>query len=256
MKASDNQDEKPDSKDWLFGLLVKFAAPLFVVILIMAFSLVTTLLLQKLTGRAIEPAQHYRLLWSTSLRSIAEAGLIFLFFAYFSTRWVNINKFSLNAMYRDRLIRAYLGATNPFRCPNFFTGFDEADNLPLSALRAQRPLSRDQYRLESRRRHRPRLATAPGHVLYLHSTLLREHAPRLPRFRALLPGHSYHRYRHHPRHGPSPSPAPPYPPTMATTLRPSSPSCSPSSMRGWAAGLAIPAPREPPPGWRILHGMP
>jgi hypothetical protein len=41
---------------------------------------------------------------------------------------INPNRFSLHAMYRDRLIRAYLGASNRKRDPNPFTGFDEKDN--------------------------------------------------------------------------------------------------------------------------------
>ena len=40
----------------------------------------------------------------------------------------NINRFSLHAMYRNRLIRAYLGASNPKRAARPFTGFDEDDN--------------------------------------------------------------------------------------------------------------------------------
>src|SRR5690606_20274628 len=45
---------------------------------------------------------------------------------------VNINKFSLHAMYRYRLIRAYLGASNLRRKPHPFTGFDPADNIQMS----------------------------------------------------------------------------------------------------------------------------
>ena len=47
---------------------------------------------------------------------------------------INPNKFSLHAMYRDRLIRAYLGASNSERDPNPFTGFDERDNLRMAEL--------------------------------------------------------------------------------------------------------------------------
>ncbi len=50
------------------------------------------------------------------------------------SRFININKFSLHAIYRNRLVRAYLGASNPRRTPNPFTGFDPADNLPLQTL--------------------------------------------------------------------------------------------------------------------------
>jgi hypothetical protein len=47
---------------------------------------------------------------------------------------ININRFSLHAVYRNRLIRAYLGASNRGRRPNPFTGFDPGDNLAMSDL--------------------------------------------------------------------------------------------------------------------------
>ncbi len=59
--------------------------------------------------------------------ALAAAGLGMAFI-------INPNKFSLHAMYRDRLIRAYLGASNPERDPNPFTGFDERDNLKMAEL--------------------------------------------------------------------------------------------------------------------------
>lgn len=40
---------------------------------------------------------------------------------------VDINEFSMHAFYRNRLTRCYLGASNPDRRPNPFTGFDEKD---------------------------------------------------------------------------------------------------------------------------------
>jgi len=54
--------------------------------------------------------------------------------------FINVNKFSLHAMYRQRLIRAYLGASNPFRHPHPFTGFDENDNISMCALTANKPM--------------------------------------------------------------------------------------------------------------------
>jgi hypothetical protein len=47
---------------------------------------------------------------------------------------VNVNRFSLHGMYRNRLIRAYLGASNSKRNPDRFTGFDLKDNLKLHDL--------------------------------------------------------------------------------------------------------------------------
>ncbi len=53
---------------------------------------------------------------------------------------VDINKFSLNLVYRNRLVRCYLGASNPNRKQNKFTGFDPADDENLCTLR---PLFQD-----------------------------------------------------------------------------------------------------------------
>ena len=60
---------------------------------------------------------------------------------------VDINLFSLNGFYRNRLTRCYLGATRlgdtqPVkveRDPHPFTGFDPNDDLPLSYMAEQRP---------------------------------------------------------------------------------------------------------------------
>ncbi len=57
-----------------------------------------------------------------------------------SSFFINVNTFSLHAMYKQRLIRAYLGASNSNRRPHLFTGFDEDDNMPICALTTHKPL--------------------------------------------------------------------------------------------------------------------
>lgn len=52
--------------------------------------------------------------------------------------YVGANTFSLHSMYGSRLVRAYLGATRLNRNPNWFTGFDNADNLPMKDLKSDR----------------------------------------------------------------------------------------------------------------------
>ena len=47
---------------------------------------------------------------------------------------ININRFSLHAVYRNRLVRAFLGSSRPRRNPDAFSGFDEDDNPPMSSL--------------------------------------------------------------------------------------------------------------------------
>ena len=49
--------------------------------------------------------------------------------------FIGVNKFSMHALYRNRLIRAYLGASRHRRTPDRFTGFDEDDNLQMWELR-------------------------------------------------------------------------------------------------------------------------
>jgi len=49
--------------------------------------------------------------------------------AFVANKFVNINTFSLHGMYRMRLTRAYLGASNFARRPNSFTNFDGSDNM-------------------------------------------------------------------------------------------------------------------------------
>jgi hypothetical protein len=51
-------------------------------------------------------------------------------------RRVNVNRYSMHAVYRNRLMRAFLGAARgAARHPDPFTDFDPGDNLPLSWLR-------------------------------------------------------------------------------------------------------------------------
>ncbi len=61
---------------------------------------------------------------------------LFLLGRLFSNRF-DLNTFGLNQFYRNRLVRCYLGATRwqpGARRPHLFTGFDDDDDLPLSAL--------------------------------------------------------------------------------------------------------------------------
>jgi hypothetical protein len=61
-------------------------------------------------------------------------ALTLLGFAIFCNLFFSVNTFSLHGMYRSRLMRAYLGASNEFRNPDFFTNFDDDDNLKESDL--------------------------------------------------------------------------------------------------------------------------
>lgn len=119
---------------FLAHLASEFLAPVFVVSLLALLSLATGTVLKNFSIFK-EP------LW-------AAPGLQFIVAAcMFGVGWVigwvfSVNRFSMNAFYRNRLIRAYLGASRmrSDRKPHRFTGFDPADNLALDALKAQSPL--------------------------------------------------------------------------------------------------------------------
>lgn len=61
-----------------------------------------------------------------------------IFFSFFASWLIGVNRFSMHALYRDRLIRAYLGASNVRRDPNPFTGFDPKDNIRMTELQSMR----------------------------------------------------------------------------------------------------------------------
>jgi hypothetical protein len=74
---------------------------------------------------ALYETDFYRLLWIT-------LGLI-LIAAVLSVR-LDINQFSMHLLYRNRLARCYLGASNAVRRAQPFTGFSSDDDLSLSEL--------------------------------------------------------------------------------------------------------------------------
>ena len=85
------------------------------------------------------------LLGSASWQGLAVFILCAIGVSCIMSVFVHINKFSLHSIYRNRLIRAYLGASRSgIRTPNPFTGFDPGDNLQMTELapggtRARKP---------------------------------------------------------------------------------------------------------------------
>jgi hypothetical protein len=127
--------------DWRGRLMnwgMALAAPLFIVFAIALLSLGATALLKfwpDLNGLTHLTLVHETPVWLAAALILGAGG-----FGLLMSRLIAINKFSLHSVYRNRLIRAYLGASNPKRDPNPFTGFDPRDNLCLSLLAGQRPL--------------------------------------------------------------------------------------------------------------------
>lgn len=192
--ANPKQKEKETTTGKSSNALLAVAVPLFVLVLLAALSLGTTVAMRKWlehdreVGKPFD-AEELKVLRSTtwsyqqkmppaevtplgpverSLRTTSHpaveaeelAGLdhlyviertpwwkalalvaVSLVLSFLASWLIGVNRFSMHALYRDRLIRAYLGASNVDRAPNPFTGFDPRDNIPMSRLRKlSRPL--------------------------------------------------------------------------------------------------------------------
>ena len=149
----------PPGKVWsAMAMLVQWAPVIFIIALGVGLALVTNVLLslaqlapvvgswpglRLLTaeGALVPWDDHYAVLVRSALPLIALVGLALLALSSLSARFVNINTFSLHGMYRDRLVRAYLGASNPKRNANKFTGFAPDDDIAMHAIDpARRPM--------------------------------------------------------------------------------------------------------------------
>jgi Patatin-like phospholipase len=145
---ADSKEESPLHK-WLLAA----AAPVFVVCVIILMSWIASEFGEIATGAPIlfkwpsplsrDPQVAWWTCWCYFFVLAALAV-----FAVIAGRVVNVNRFSLHGMYRNRLVRAYLGASNARRRPDPFTGFSSADNPRLHevwhdadpAIAATRPL--------------------------------------------------------------------------------------------------------------------
>ncbi len=120
------------------NLVSHLAALVFIVVFLGGLTLLTNWLLAA-TGLVrhhwlLHWYHHRALLEHTPVRAVVLLTLLFAGIGWLMGRYININRFSLHAMYRSRLIRAYLGASNDTRHQNTFTGFDDTDNLFMARL--------------------------------------------------------------------------------------------------------------------------
>jgi hypothetical protein len=119
--------------------LVSVAALLFALCLAGALSLVDDRLTYLLSGSDATPLRGQSwlsIIPPSSVFEIQLLGLVALAVVLaITSTFINVNRFSLHALYRNRLIRAYLGSARAGdrspRRPDPFSGFDPADNLPL-----------------------------------------------------------------------------------------------------------------------------
>ncbi|MBK8762648.1 MAG: hypothetical protein IPM03_19945 [Sulfuritalea sp.] len=87
----------------------------------------------------MESATSYAADFGRTLKEPLILFVVLCVFGFIFSWIVGTNTFSLHSMYGNRLVRAYLGAARAAkqRNPNGFTGFDNADNVSMSALRGR-----------------------------------------------------------------------------------------------------------------------
>ncbi len=162
-KTSATAKGKPGVVDLVLDRAVRLAAPVFIACLLTLITLWTSLLLNAFGGiHGLSPLElghiglrlppdawnHAAVLHNSPPWLIIELGLSSIVLAGAMSLVININKFSLHSIYRNRLIRAYLGASRlpeygEQRRPNLFTGFDPNDNVQMHHLAPpDRPIKR------------------------------------------------------------------------------------------------------------------
>ena len=118
-------------KTSLIGVVLKIAPVLFVLLLTVGLAMGTNLLVAQLSAPSTDWSDHEMLVTHTDWLEATVLALGFFLLSWVMARYININVFSLEGMYRNRLIRAYLGASNPKRAANKFTGFSASDNFKM-----------------------------------------------------------------------------------------------------------------------------
>ena len=113
----------------LANIGLSIAAPLFAAGLIIILS---NFLDKVLFGKFLFEEFSATTRWQVLIPLFA-ALAFFVFVGACASRLININWFSLHALYRNRLVRAFLGATRT-RKQDRFTGFDKADDPKMHTL--------------------------------------------------------------------------------------------------------------------------
>jgi hypothetical protein len=128
-------ESRPSITGLLLNLVLAVAGPVFVAALIVGLSVALDgLMFRDSLVSAVHNEETKEIAKKLAVGAIAAIAI-----AVVASWNVNINRFSLHAVYRNRLVRCYLGATRQKRDPDPFTGFDEEDNLSAVELWPPRP---------------------------------------------------------------------------------------------------------------------
>lgn len=79
-------------------------------------------------------ADDARWIFRLSATHLTLLGIAVLAVGMLTSYYVNINRFSMHGLYRNRLIRTFLGASHHDREPNELTDFDTSDNVDFATI--------------------------------------------------------------------------------------------------------------------------
>lgn len=132
-------------------VVAKVAPAVFIVGLLLGVATVVNFVLVKVGGgtlasaaelAACQPHDCWRAFMATTAKPDPlvvwmALGAVLLLLLVLGWR-IDVNEFSLQAFYRSRLVRCYLGASRTGRSPQEFTQFDDDDDLPMTDLGSRR----------------------------------------------------------------------------------------------------------------------
>jgi len=130
-------DGKPTDKGILgfkpVDFLAMLAAPVTIAGMLISLSFAVSITLDFFSARLKPFGSAWAHLWGTDLVCLGLALLIALVFGW----RVDVNEFSMQSFYRNRVTRCYLGASLPNRLADPFTGFEDRTKVKMLNVRAQ-----------------------------------------------------------------------------------------------------------------------
>jgi Patatin-like phospholipase len=130
--SATTDDTRRSWTTFVFNLLLSIAGPVFMAALIVCVSIALDRLM---FGDTLLHALHSPSPTPVTIVLYLLVGaVVALVVEVIASKNVNINRFSLHAIYRNRLVRGYLGAARQARNPDRFTGFDDSDNIHVQKL--------------------------------------------------------------------------------------------------------------------------